>query len=144
MPGCPSHNHSAICQSTNGVAAIHSDLLRKTTVRDLAELFPERFNNKTNGVTPRRWLLKSNPGLAALLTEAAGPGWVTDYGLLREPLERLASDAAFRERFHAVKRENKVRLARIVARPLPACGTRRWRSPAPRAARAAPQDGCGP
>ena len=101
--------------SINGVAALHSRLITENLFPDLFRLHPERFNNKTNGVTPRRWLLKSNPGLAALLTEAAGPGWVTDYGILREPLERLSDDAAFRDRFRAVKRENKVRLARIVA-----------------------------
>ena len=70
--------------STNGVAAIHSDLLRKTTLRDVAEIFPERFNNKTNGVTPRRWLLLSNPGLSNLITDAIGEGWITDLGQLRE------------------------------------------------------------
>ncbi|HRY43795.1 MAG TPA: glycogen/starch/alpha-glucan phosphorylase [Thermoanaerobaculia bacterium] len=101
--------------SINGVAALHSRLITENLFPDLYRLHPERFNNKTNGVTPRRWLLKSNPSLAALLTETAGPGWVTDYGLLREPLDRLAEDAAFRDRFRAVKRENKVRLARIVA-----------------------------
>ncbi|MHB8799000.1 MAG: glycogen/starch/alpha-glucan phosphorylase [Thermoanaerobaculia bacterium] len=101
--------------SINGVAALHSRLITENLFPDLYRLHPERFNNKTNGVTPRRWILKSNPSLAALLTEAAGPGWVTDYGLLRGPLDRLAEDAAFRDRFRAVKRENKVRLARIVA-----------------------------
>ncbi len=101
--------------SINGVAALHSRLITENLFPDLYRLHPERFNNKTNGVTPRRWLLKSNPSLAALLTEAAGPGWVTEYGLLREPLDRLAEDGAFRDRFRAVKRENKVRLARIVA-----------------------------
>ena len=64
--------------STNGVAAIHSELLRKTTVKDLAEMFPERFNNKTNGVTPRRWLLLSNPALSRVITDAIGDGWITD------------------------------------------------------------------
>src|ERR1700722_17050650 len=71
--------------STNGVAAIHSELLRKTTVSDLAALFPERFNNKTNGVTPRRWLLLASPPLSRMITEAIGEGWITD---LRQ-LERL-------------------------------------------------------
>jgi starch phosphorylase len=60
--------------STNGVAAIHSELLRRLTVKDLAEMFPERFNNKTNGVTPRRWLLLANPALASIITEAIGDG----------------------------------------------------------------------
>ena len=63
--------------STNGVAAIHSDLLRKTTLKDLAEIFPERFNNKTNGVTPRRWLLLCNPELSRLITDAIGDGWIS-------------------------------------------------------------------
>src|SRR5207244_6916085 len=70
--------------STNGVAAIHSGLLRTTTVKDLAEMFPERFNNKTNGVTPRRWLLLANPALSRAITEAIGDGWVTDLGQLTE------------------------------------------------------------
>ena len=64
--------------STNGVAAIHSELLRTITVKDFAEMFPERFNNKTNGVTPRRWLLLANPALANTITEAIGDGWITD------------------------------------------------------------------
>jgi starch phosphorylase len=66
--------------STNGVAAIHSDLLRKTTVRNLAEIFPERFNNKTNGVTPRRWLFLANPGLSRVIAGAIGDEWITDFG----------------------------------------------------------------
>ena len=66
--------------STNGVAAIHSELLRKLTVKDLAEMHRERFNNKTNGGTPRRWLLLANPALASIITEAIGDGWVTDLG----------------------------------------------------------------
>ena len=70
--------------STNGVAAIHSELLRTMTVRDLAETFPERFNNKTNGVTPRRWLLTANPGLAGAISDATGDAWVTNSGRLRE------------------------------------------------------------
>jgi glycogen phosphorylase len=96
--------------STNGVAAIHSELLRKMTVKDLAEIFPERFNNKTNGVTPRRWLLLANPGLACLITEAIGQSWVTDLSQLSR-LAPLAADAAFCERFRKVKREAKVRFA---------------------------------
>ena len=82
--------------STNGVAAIHSELLRTTTVKDLAEMFPERFNNKTNGVTPRRWLLLANPALARTITEAIGDGWITDLGQLRQ-LAPLADDAGFRD-----------------------------------------------
>jgi starch phosphorylase len=94
--------------STNGVAAIHSGLLRTKTVPDFAELFPERFNNKTNGVTPRRWLLLANPDLAKLLTEAAGDRWVTDLTALRE-IDPLADDTAFRGKFLAAKRAAKVR-----------------------------------
>jgi glycogen phosphorylase len=92
--------------STNGVAAIHSALLRSTTVRDLAEMFPERFGNKTNGVTPRRWLLLANPALARLITEAIGSGWTTDLGQLAR-LERFADDGGFRDGFGAAKRAAK-------------------------------------
>ena len=81
--------------STNGVAAIHSELLRKTTVRDLAEAFPERFNNKTNGVTPRRWLRLANPSLAETISAAIGDSWVADLAQLQK-LRPLADDAAFR------------------------------------------------
>ena len=94
--------------STNGVAAVHSELLRTTTVPDFAELFPERFNNKTNGVTPRRWLLLCNPDLAALLTDAVGPDWVTNLSLLKQA-DKLADDAAFRAKFLAAKRAAKGR-----------------------------------
>src|SRR3954451_2605518 len=80
--------------STNGVAAIHSGLLRTVTVKDLAELFPERFNNKTNGVTPRRWLLLSNPELAGVITNAIGDGWIGDLSTLAK-LEPLADNRAF-------------------------------------------------
>jgi Glucan phosphorylase len=80
--------------STNGVAAIHSRLLRTVTVRDLAEMYPERFNNKTNGVTPRRWLLLANPALAAVITEAIGDRWITDLSELTK-LGALADDRGF-------------------------------------------------
>ena len=93
--------------STNGVAKIHSDLLRTTTVKDLASIFPERFSNKTNGVTPRRWLLLSNPSLARIVTEAIGDGWITDLSQLSR-LKPLADDKAFRMAFHDAKREAKV------------------------------------
>jgi starch phosphorylase len=92
--------------STNGVAAIHSALLRSITVSDLAEMFPERFSNKTNGVTPRRWLLVANPGLARTITEAIGDGWVTDLEQLAR-LEPLADDRGFRDAFCAAKRAAK-------------------------------------
>jgi glycogen phosphorylase len=96
--------------STNGVAAIHSELLRTMTVKDLAEMFPKRFNNKTNGVTPRRWLLLCNPGLAQLITEAIGEAWITDLSQLVR-LKPLANDKSFREAFRKAKREAKTRFA---------------------------------
>jgi starch phosphorylase len=96
--------------STNGVAEIHSQLLRTTTVKDLAELFPERFNNKTNGITPRRWLLLANPALAATITGAIGDGWITDLSRLSQ-LKPLAQDASFLQAFRAAKREAKARFA---------------------------------
>jgi len=96
--------------STNGVAAIHSKLLRTTTVKDLAEIFPERFSNKTNGVTPRRWLLLANPPLARTVTDAIGDRWVTDLAELRK-LTSLADDPAFRAAFRRAKRDAKVRFA---------------------------------
>jgi starch phosphorylase len=96
--------------STNGVAAIHSELLRKTTVKDLADMFPERFNNKTNGVTPRRWLLRANPALAGTITDAIGDLWVTDLAQLRQ-LERNAGDPAFRDAVRNAKREAKAQFA---------------------------------
>ena len=92
--------------STNGVAKIHSELLRTTTVKDLAEMFPERFSNKTNGVTPRRWLLLANPPLADLITRHIGSAWITDLAQLRR-LEPLADDAGFLDEFMQVKRESK-------------------------------------
>jgi starch phosphorylase len=96
--------------STNGVACIHSDLLRSTVMPELAELFPKRFGNKTNGVTPRRWLLQSNPELARLITEAIGDGWITDLGQLRR-LAPLADDSAFRASFRQARRRAKARFA---------------------------------
>jgi starch phosphorylase len=96
--------------STNGVAAIHSELVRTQLVPDFAGMFSERFNNKTNGVTPRRWLLLANPALAGLITEAIGDGWVTDLEHLRK-LAPLADDAAFRASFRKAKQAAKSRLA---------------------------------
>ena len=92
--------------STNGVAAIHSELLRTRTVKDLAEMFPERFNNKTNGVTPRRWLHLSNPALSRAITDAIGDGWIKDLSQLRK-LEPFAADAAFSDSFLEAKRSAK-------------------------------------
>jgi starch phosphorylase len=96
--------------STNGVAAIHSGLLRTMTVKDLAELYPERFNNKTNGVTPRRWLLLANPSLSRAITEAIGDKWVTDLGQLTK-LKKLAGDKSFCDAVRKAKHEAKSQFA---------------------------------
>jgi len=96
--------------STNGVAAVHSKLLRTMTVKDLAEIFPERFNNKTNGVTPRRWLLEANPALANAITQVIGERWTTDLSQLNQ-LKPLAGDSSFREVFLESKREAKAQFA---------------------------------
>ncbi|MFI5460411.1 MAG: glycogen/starch/alpha-glucan phosphorylase [Isosphaerales bacterium] len=96
--------------STNGVAEIHSRLLRTTVVSDLAGIFPERFNNKTNGVTPRRWLLLGNPDLSRLITGAIGDGWVSDLSQLKK-IVPLAADASFLDGFRQAKRAAKVRFA---------------------------------
>jgi len=100
--------------SVNGVAALHTRILEREVFRDFHEMWPERFNNKTNGITPRRWLLQSNPALSALVTEAIGPGWVTDLEQLLG-LQARADDAAFAARWREAKRENKRRLAETVA-----------------------------
>ena len=97
--------------STNGVAAIHSDLLRTRTVRDLAEIFPERFNNKTNGITPRRWLLLANPPLAAAITRAIGDDWITDLTELSR-LRPLAGDAGLCEDVRRAKQAAKQNFTR--------------------------------
>ncbi|HYA37167.1 MAG TPA: glycogen/starch/alpha-glucan phosphorylase [Candidatus Methylomirabilis sp.] len=96
--------------AVNGVAALHSRLLKQTVLREFAELWPERFFNVTNGVTPRRFMLLSNPGLTRLLNETVGEGWVTDPSTLRS-LEARAGDAAFQEQWRRVKRLNKEALA---------------------------------
>ncbi|MGB8831776.1 MAG: glycogen/starch/alpha-glucan phosphorylase, partial [Candidatus Sulfotelmatobacter sp.] len=96
--------------STNGVSAVHSKLLRTTTVKDLAEMFPERFSNKTNGVTPRRWLREANPALSREITQVIGDGWITDLSLLKR-LKPFAEDSHARERFLKSKREAKVQFA---------------------------------
>jgi starch phosphorylase len=104
--------HLAIAgsHSTNGVAEIHSKLLRNVTVSDLAELYPDRFNNKTNGVTPRRWLLLSNPGLAECISEAIGDRWIANATDL-ERLRSLADDSGFISAVQTAKRKAKVRFA---------------------------------
>ena len=101
--------------SVNGVAALHTDLLTSGLFRDFHQLWPEKFNNKTNGVTPRRWLAHSNKPLKALLTDTIGEGWIRNLGEL-EKLRPYARDSAFAERFMAVKQENKKALAALVKR----------------------------
>ena len=96
--------------SVNGVAAIHSEILKKQELKDFYEIFPEKFNNKTNGITQRRWLALCNPELAGLITEAIGDKWLIDLDELSR-IEPLANDAAFREQFMAIKRRNKIRFA---------------------------------
>jgi len=104
------HLACAGSHAINGVAALHSELLKKDVLADFHALWPERFQNKTNGVTPRRWMVLSNPRLATLVTDAIGDGWIRDLDELRK-LEPLVEDAGFRTRWTAVKRANKVDFA---------------------------------
>ena len=99
--------------SVNGVAALHTDLMKSTVFSDLHALYPTRINNKTNGVTPRRWLQQCNPGLVSVITDAIGPAFLDDAVQLSE-LAAFADDAAFGERIAEVKRANKVALANYV------------------------------
>jgi glycogen phosphorylase len=101
--------------SVNGVSKLHSELLKTRLVPEFFRLWPERFSNKTNGVTQRRWLLMANPGLANLLDATIGGGWTTDLELL-SGVEKFAEDAEFHKAFNSIKRANKERLARIVNR----------------------------
>jgi starch phosphorylase len=103
--------------SVNGVAKLHTELLQHELLRDFYELYPERFNNKTNGVTPRRWILACNPRLATLVTERIGPGWETNLDRLRD-LEPHVADDEFRARLRETKRKNKENLAAIIQREL--------------------------
>jgi starch phosphorylase len=96
--------------SVNGVAQLHTDILKSSTFAEMNDLFPDRFNNKTNGITPRRWLLKCNPGLARLVAEALGDDWVRDLDQLRG-LEEFAQDAGFQEDWDRIKKGNKASLA---------------------------------
>ena len=98
----------------NGVSALHSELLQKTLFKDLDTLYPGRIVNKTNGVTPRRWLQQVNPGLTSLVREAIGDKFLGDAEAI-SALDPFADDADFRERFMAVKRHNKVRLSQLIA-----------------------------
>ena len=98
---------------TNGVSRLHSELVRTRLVPDMAELWPERFESVTNGVTPRRWLLQANPRLAELVTGRIGPGWIRDLEKLRG-IEPALDEAEFRAELRAIKRDNKQRLAKRV------------------------------
>lgn len=100
--------------SINGVSALHTDLMKETVFADLHKLYPDRINNKTNGITPRRWLIQCNPGLTALAREAIGDRFLDDIDAIKG-LDAFAGDAAFRDKFAAVKRANKARLANLVA-----------------------------
>ncbi len=99
--------------SINGVSALHSDLLKKTLFSDLNRLYPGRINNKTNGVTPRRWLMQCNPGLTRLITERIGEGFLDDFDQIAG-LDKHADDPTFQAQFKAVKRANKERLAHLI------------------------------
>ena len=103
------------CHSVNGVAALHSELLQKHLFHDFFELWPEKFNNKTNGVTPRRWLASSNPLLSGLIDRSIGQAWRTDLSVLKA-LRAFADDGEFRAEWHRIKQANKQRLADKVAR----------------------------
>lgn len=104
--------------SINGVSAIHTELVKTTLVPDFAEFWPERFNNKTNGVTQRRWLLQANPLLAELIHSVIGASWITDLTQLRA-LDKWALDTSFQTEFQRIKRANKERLAKYIAATLP-------------------------
>ncbi len=99
--------------SINGVSALHTELMKETVFADLHRLYPDRINNKTNGITPRRWLMQCNPGLLSLIREAIGDKFMDDTEALKD-LEKFATDRSFQEKFAAVKRQNKVRLAKLV------------------------------
>ena len=96
--------------SINGVAMLHTEILKNREMNLFYQLYPERFNNKTNGITHRRWLLKANPGLSKLITESIGPNWLSAPQQLEELL-KFKDDSAFLEKIHAIKQENKERLA---------------------------------
>lgn len=99
--------------SVNGVAALHTEILKNQELKDFYKLYPEKFNNKTNGITQRRWLLHANPQLAELITEKIGDGWITDLGQLEKILPYV-DDKEFQDRFMEIKRANKVALAKFI------------------------------
>ncbi|HEY5974704.1 MAG TPA: glycogen/starch/alpha-glucan phosphorylase, partial [Geobacteraceae bacterium] len=110
---CMAHLAIIGSHSINGVAALHTEILKRDLFRDFYEMYPERFNNKTNGITQRRWLKCANPGLADLIGEQIGDGWITDLFELQK-LVPLAEDAEFRRRWREVKRTNKEQLAAYI------------------------------
>lgn len=99
--------------SVNGVAALHTELLKKNLFSHFHEMFPGRINSKTNGITPRRWLLKCNPGLAKLLASRIGEGYITDLGQLQK-ITDFASEAKFQKQWQDIKQANKLQLAEII------------------------------
>jgi glycogen phosphorylase len=101
--------------TVNGVAELHTDLIKKELLRDFYQMYPEKFQNKTNGITPRRWLLISNPGLSELITRKIGEGWLTNLDQLRK-LEAWVDDSAFQTEWQQIKRANKQRLADHIQR----------------------------
>lgn len=101
----------------NGVSAIHSDLMKKTIFSDYYELYPEKFTNVTNGITPRRWLMQCNPGLSGLIKEKIGDRWTTDLDQLKQ-LEEFAEDKVFQDDFEKIKKENKKRLGNHIRREM--------------------------
>jgi glycogen phosphorylase len=107
------HLASLGCHAINGVAALHTELLKSHVLSDFYALTPEKFSNKTNGVTPRRWMVLSNPRLAHLLTARLGAGWIRDLERLRK-LEPLVDDQEFREEWSAIKRHNKLQLSAYI------------------------------
>jgi starch phosphorylase len=105
------------CHSVNGVAQLHTEILKNDAFRDFYEIWPEKFNNKTNGITPRRWLKLANPKLSGLISEKIGDGWTTNLDLIKQILP-LADDADFRKRWHEIKVANKRKLATCIAHKL--------------------------
>ena len=102
------------CHSVNGVSKLHSNLIVKTLVPEFTMIWPDKFNNKTNGVAPRRWLMEANPGLTDLISQTLDERkWITDLNRLRE-LQKFADDSNFRDAFKEVKRQNKLKLSAAI------------------------------
>lgn len=107
-----------VCSSsTNGVAKLHTEILKKEVLPDFNELFPERFNNKTNGITPRRWLLECNPELATLITEKIGPEWITNLNEIQK-IEQFKEDEDFHQKWNTIKHNNKLKLMEYIKQAL--------------------------